>query len=150
LLSWFCILFYNTPVALCCCMRKSWYDHGFNRKSATGVRTKKTQERDAQNRGQTREAFSFEVLEAGMIRRSAAGVFQLWLSLLACISHALSATSVVLINDDNSEGTDCQLHRVHHHHQLWLLPRAHMKHKWFSWQRKKRNWHSKIKLLWVG
>ncbi|KAH9533029.1 hypothetical protein CY35_18G029500 [Sphagnum magellanicum] len=38
-----------------------------------------------------------------MIRRSAAGVFQLWLSLLACISHALSATSVVLINDDNSE-----------------------------------------------
>jgi hypothetical protein len=40
-LSWFCILFYNTPVALCCCMRKSWYGHGFNRKSATGVRTKK-------------------------------------------------------------------------------------------------------------
>jgi hypothetical protein len=46
-----------------------------------------------------------------MIRRSAAGVFQLWLSLLACISHALSATSVVLINDDNSEGTDCQLYK---------------------------------------
>jgi hypothetical protein len=41
LLSWFCILFYSTSVALCCCMRKSWYGHGFNRKSATGVRTKK-------------------------------------------------------------------------------------------------------------
>jgi len=99
-----------------------------------GYRGEDQEERDAQNRGQTREAFSFEVLEAGMIRRSAAGVFQLWLSLLACISHALSATSVVLINDDNSEGTDCQLYRVHHHHhhhhhQLWFLSRSHMKNK---------------------